>query len=89
MGELTEPAGVSTRSPRYYEVEGLLRARPAANGYREYGHEDLPGGPRGPMAPQRPPLRRTRRSPPTRSPRRSPIPPSPPPAHGRTGQLIP
>ncbi len=41
IGELAELAGVSTRSLRYYEAQGLLRARRAANGYREYGDEDL------------------------------------------------
>lgn len=41
IGELAERAGVSTRSLRYYEAQGLLRARRAANGYRDYGDEDL------------------------------------------------
>ncbi|WKX68689.1 MerR family transcriptional regulator [Streptomyces sp. XD-27] len=41
IGELAERTGVSTRSLRYYEAQGLLRARRAANGYREYGDEDL------------------------------------------------
>lgn len=41
IGELAELAGVSTRSLRYYEAQGLLRARRAANGYREYGDGDL------------------------------------------------
>ncbi|MFF3543148.1 MerR family transcriptional regulator [Streptomyces platensis] len=41
IGELAELAGVSTRSLRYYEAQGLLRARRSANGYREYGDGDL------------------------------------------------
>ncbi|ONK12699.1 MerR family transcriptional regulator [Streptomyces sp. MP131-18] len=41
IGELAERAGVSSRSLRYYEAQGLLPARRTANGYREYGEEDL------------------------------------------------
>ncbi|TDD04530.1 MerR family transcriptional regulator [Nonomuraea deserti] len=41
IGELAERTGVSPRSLRYYEQHGLLSARRAANGYREYGEEDV------------------------------------------------
>jgi DNA-binding transcriptional MerR regulator len=41
IGELAERAGTSTRTVRYYEQHGLLRARRAANGYREYDDVDL------------------------------------------------
>ncbi|SEG94894.1 DNA-binding transcriptional regulator, MerR family [Thermomonospora echinospora] len=41
IGELAERAGVSTRSLRYYEQQGLISARRAANGYREYEEADL------------------------------------------------
>ncbi|MCO5968364.1 MerR family transcriptional regulator [Actinoallomurus sp. WRP6H-15] len=41
IGELAERAGVSTRALRYYEKQGLLPARRAANGYREYDESDL------------------------------------------------
>ncbi|GAA4637621.1 hypothetical protein GCM10023196_092150 [Actinoallomurus vinaceus] len=41
IGELAERAGVSTRALRYYEQQGLLPARRAANGYREYDESDL------------------------------------------------
>lgn len=37
IGELSERSGVSARSLRYYEEQGLLRAERAANGYRTYG----------------------------------------------------
>ncbi|TDD88021.1 MerR family transcriptional regulator [Actinomadura rubrisoli] len=41
IGELAARAGVSTRTLRYYEQQGLLTARRAANGYREYEESDL------------------------------------------------
>lgn len=36
IGELSARSGVSARSLRYYEQHGLIAARRAANGYREY-----------------------------------------------------
>jgi DNA-binding transcriptional MerR regulator len=39
IGELSEATGVSTRSLRYYEEQGLLRSRRRANSYREYSAE--------------------------------------------------
>jgi DNA-binding transcriptional MerR regulator len=39
IGELSARSGVSPRSLRYYEQEGLLDADRAANGYREYPEE--------------------------------------------------
>ncbi|MFJ6212011.1 MerR family transcriptional regulator [Streptomyces sp. NPDC092296] len=41
IGELAERAGTSTRTLRYYESRGLLDARRAVNGYREYDEDDL------------------------------------------------
>ncbi|WP_410558642.1 MerR family transcriptional regulator [Actinomadura fulvescens] len=41
IGELAERAGVSTRALRYYEQQGLLPARRAGNGYREYDEADV------------------------------------------------
>jgi DNA-binding transcriptional MerR regulator len=41
IGELARLAGTSTRSLRYYEEQGLLPARRAANGHREYDESDL------------------------------------------------
>jgi DNA-binding transcriptional MerR regulator len=41
IGELARLAGTSTRSLRYYEEQGLLPARRAANGHREYDENDL------------------------------------------------
>ena len=41
IGELSERAGVSTRTLRHYEDLGLLPARRRANGYREYDEVDL------------------------------------------------
>ena len=41
IGELSERAGVSTRTLRHSEELGLLPARRRANGYREYDEADL------------------------------------------------
>ena len=41
IGELAERAGTSTRTLRYYEANGLLRAERAANGYRRYDETEL------------------------------------------------
>jgi DNA-binding transcriptional MerR regulator len=41
IGELAERAGVSTRSVRYYEQQGLVPARRGPNGYREFDEADL------------------------------------------------
>lgn len=41
IGELAERAGTSTRSLRYYEAHGLVRAQRAANGYRVYDEAEL------------------------------------------------
>ncbi|MEK8171809.1 MerR family transcriptional regulator [Streptomyces sp. M19] len=41
IGELASRAGTTTRALRHYESLGLLCARRAGNGYREYGEEDL------------------------------------------------
>lgn len=41
IGELAARAGVSTRTLRYYEQQGLLPVRRAANGYRQYEESDL------------------------------------------------
>ncbi|MFI6499774.1 MerR family transcriptional regulator [Nonomuraea typhae] len=41
IGELAQRAGVSTRSLRYYEQNGLISARRRANGYREYDEDDV------------------------------------------------
>ncbi|WP_171164763.1 MerR family transcriptional regulator [Streptomyces sp. I05A-00742] len=41
IGELASRAGISTRALRHYESLGLLRARRAGNGYRDYGEDDL------------------------------------------------
>ncbi|MBG0814530.1 MerR family transcriptional regulator [Planomonospora sp. ID82291] len=41
IGEFARRAGVSTRSLRYYEQQGLITARRSANGYREYDEGDL------------------------------------------------
>ncbi|MET9021201.1 MerR family transcriptional regulator [Actinopolymorpha sp. NPDC004070] len=40
IGELAERTGTTTRALRYYESQGLLAARRAANGYRDYGDTD-------------------------------------------------
>ncbi|WP_030903884.1 MerR family transcriptional regulator [Streptomyces sp. NRRL F-5126] len=39
VGELSRATGVSTRSLRYYEDQGLLSSERRANGYREYGEQ--------------------------------------------------
>lgn len=39
IGELSKAAGVSTRSLRYYEEQGLLTSHRRPNGYRDYGEE--------------------------------------------------
>jgi len=39
IGELSESIGVSTRSLPYYEQHGLLDARRASNGYRDYADD--------------------------------------------------
>jgi len=41
IGELARRSGTTTRALRFYESQGLLAARRAANGYREYGDDDL------------------------------------------------
>ena len=41
IGELARRAGVSTRTLRHYEVLGLVTARRAANGYRDYPGTEL------------------------------------------------
>ncbi|MCW2642458.1 MAG: MerR family transcriptional regulator [Dactylosporangium sp.] len=41
IGELAARVGTSTRTLRYYESRGLLRARRSVNGYRDYGEDDL------------------------------------------------
>jgi DNA-binding transcriptional MerR regulator len=41
IGELAERAGTSTRTLRYYEEHGLVRARRSANGYRVYDEAEL------------------------------------------------
>ena len=41
IGELAERAGTSTRTLRYYEEHGLLRARRSGNGYRVYEDAEL------------------------------------------------
>ena len=41
IGELARRAGTTTRALRFYEAQGLLAARRAANGYREYGEDDV------------------------------------------------
>ena len=41
IGELARRVGVSPRTLRHYESLGLLPARRAANGYREYGEHDV------------------------------------------------
>ncbi|GAA3266372.1 MerR family transcriptional regulator [Dactylosporangium vinaceum] len=41
ISELAARAGTSARALRYYEQHGLIAARRAANGYREYDESDL------------------------------------------------
>ncbi|CAL9625270.1 hypothetical protein SUDANB58_05929 (plasmid) [Streptomyces sp. enrichment culture] len=41
IGELSRRTGVSTRSLRYYEQQGLLRPRRRASGYREFDESDV------------------------------------------------
>ncbi|MEA5361413.1 MerR family transcriptional regulator [Amycolatopsis sp., V23-08] len=41
IGELAKRTGTTTRALRFYEDQGLLAARRAANGYREYDEDDL------------------------------------------------
>jgi DNA-binding transcriptional MerR regulator len=41
IGELARRAGVSTRALRHYEALGLVTARRAANGYRDYPGTEL------------------------------------------------
>jgi DNA-binding transcriptional MerR regulator len=41
IGELAERAGTSTRTLRYYEAHGLVRAQRSANGYRVYDEAEL------------------------------------------------
>ncbi|MFF2014050.1 MerR family transcriptional regulator [Streptomyces sp. NPDC058195] len=41
IGELAERARTTTRTLRYYESRGLLSARRAGNGYRDYDEDDL------------------------------------------------
>lgn len=41
IGELAQRTGVSQRSLRYYEQQGLLYAERDANGYRRYGPDSI------------------------------------------------
>jgi DNA-binding transcriptional MerR regulator len=41
IGELAERAATSTRTLRYYEAHGLVRAQRSANGYRVYDEAEL------------------------------------------------
>ncbi|MBB4933148.1 DNA-binding transcriptional MerR regulator [Lipingzhangella halophila] len=40
IGELAQRVGTTTRALRFYESQGLLRAKRSANGYREYDEDD-------------------------------------------------
>ncbi|RNL87371.1 MerR family transcriptional regulator [Halostreptopolyspora alba] len=40
IGELAQRVGTTTRALRFYESQGLLRAKRSANGYREYDEND-------------------------------------------------
>ncbi|GAA0314087.1 MerR family transcriptional regulator [Kineococcus aurantiacus] len=42
IGELAERAGVSVRSLRYYEQQGLVPAGRSGSGQREYAESDVP-----------------------------------------------
>lgn len=41
IGDAAAAAGLTPRALRYYEEEGLLRARRLSSGHREYGPEDV------------------------------------------------
>ncbi|WP_051342004.1 MerR family transcriptional regulator [Pseudonocardia spinosispora] len=41
IGELATRVGTTTRALRFYESRGLLATSRTANGYREYGEEDV------------------------------------------------
>jgi DNA-binding transcriptional MerR regulator len=41
IGELSARSGVSARSLRYYEQQGLVAPERARNGYREYAESDV------------------------------------------------
>ena len=41
IGEVAKRAGVSARSLRYYEEQGLLSPDRHANGYRDYGEDSV------------------------------------------------
>lgn len=41
IGELARRTGTTTRALRFYESQGLLRARRATNGYRDYDEGDF------------------------------------------------
>ncbi|MFE7136223.1 MerR family transcriptional regulator [Streptomyces sp. NPDC057644] len=41
IGELSKRTGVSTRSLRYYEQQGLLQPQRRASGYREFDEPDV------------------------------------------------
>ncbi|MFJ9637211.1 MerR family transcriptional regulator [Streptomyces sp. NPDC101178] len=41
IGELARRSGISTRSLRYYEQQGLLRPQRRASGYREFTEADV------------------------------------------------
>jgi DNA-binding transcriptional MerR regulator len=41
IGELAQRAGTSSRTLRYYETHGLVRAQRSANGYRVYDEAEL------------------------------------------------
>lgn len=52
IGELGRRAGVSTRTLRYYEEQGLLEPTRLPNGYRSYDEKDVASG--NPLRPWRP-----------------------------------
>lgn len=41
IGELSRLTGISVRSLRYYEEEGLIQPARSSNGYRDYGEDAL------------------------------------------------